>query len=170
MERQDLVKFQGNPLTLVGNETKEGETASDFTAITPELEAASLSKFNDKIKVISVTPSLDTSVCKKQAMRFNEEAQKLSDNVQVLNISMDLPFALARFKSENNLNNLLFLSDHKDADFGEKYGVLIKELRLLSRSIFILDKQNKVHYTEIVPEMTNDPDFNTAMTKLKELL
>jgi thioredoxin-dependent peroxiredoxin len=163
MERKGLVTFGGNPLTLTGNEVKAGEKAPDFMAMDKEMKETKLSDFAGKVKIISVTPSLDTPVCDIQARRFNKEAQSLSDSVAVLNISMDLPFAIARFCSAAGIDRVSTLSDHRDASFGNAYGVLIKELRLLARSIFVIDKSDTVRYIEIVPEITNEPDYNKAL-------
>jgi len=154
MERKGIVTIKGNPLTLLGNELKVGDRAPEFTVLDSELKEVHLSDFKGKIKLISVTPSLDTPVCDMQARRFNEEAAKLPEDVVVLNISMDLPFAISRFCTTAGINKVKAYSDHKEASFGNAYGVLIKELRLLARSIFIVDKNDKILYTEIVPEVT----------------
>ena len=169
MERKGVVTFQGNPLTLVGSELKPGDRAPEFTVLDKELNERTLKDFAGKIKVISVTPSLDTPVCDIQARRFNEEATKLPEDVVVLNISMDLPFAIARFCTAAGIENVEVLSDHRDASFGTSYGVLIKELRLLARSVFIIDKEDTIRYIEIVPEITNEPDYEKALTALKNI-
>ncbi len=170
MERKGIVTIKGNPLTLLGNELKVGDRAPEFTVLDSELKEVHLSDFKGKIKLISVTPSLDTPVCDMQARRFNEEAAKLPEDVVVLNISMDLPFAISRFCTTAGINKVKAYSDHKEASFGNAYGVLIKELRLLARSIFIVDKNDKILYTEIVPEVTNHPDYNSALDVVKESL
>jgi thiol peroxidase len=158
------VTFQGNPLTLEGGDLKSGDKSPDFSALDNGLAAVGLRNFAGKVKVISVTPSLDTPVCDIQLRRFNDEAAKLGDTVAVINISMDLPFANARFCNTAGIKNALTLSDHKDASFGQAYGVLIKELRLLARAIFVIDKNDKLVYKEIVPEITNEPDYAAAVT------
>jgi thioredoxin-dependent peroxiredoxin len=169
MERKSVVTFLGNPLTLVGNEVKVGDKAPDFTVLDKELKEVKLADFKGKIKVISVTPSLDTPVCDLQARTFNQEAGSLSDGVVVLNVSMDLPFAIARFCVAAGIDKVLTLSDHRDASFGNAYGVLVKELRLLARSVFVIDKYDVVRYVQIVPEMTNPPEYGKALEEAKTL-
>jgi thiol peroxidase len=168
MERTGLVTFAGNPLTLIGEEVKVGKKAPDFTVLNKELKEVKLADFAGKTKIVSVTPSLDTPVCDMQARRFNQEAQSLSKAITVLNISMDLPFALARFCASAGINNVETLSDHREASFGKAYGVLVKELRLLARAIFVVDASDVVRYMEIVPEMTNQPDYDKALEEAKK--
>lgn len=163
MERTGVVAFAGNPLTVIGSEVKVGDRAPEFTVIDKELKETKLSDFAGKIKIVSVTPSLDTPVCDMQARRFNQEAQSLGDNVIVLNISMDLPFAIARFCNSAGVDKVITLSDHRDASFGTAYGILVKELRLLARSIFVIDAANTVRYIEIVPDITQEPDYGKAI-------
>uniref|UniRef100_A0A7V5XF01 Thiol peroxidase n=1 Tax=Thermodesulfobacterium geofontis TaxID=1295609 RepID=A0A7V5XF01_9BACT len=165
-----IVTFQGNPLTLVGNEVKVGDKAPDFVVLDSNLKEVRLKDFPGKIKLISVTPSLDTPVCDMQARRFNEAAAKLPDDVVIMNISMDLPFAIARFCTSAGIDRVKVLSDHKDGSFGNAYGVLIKELRLLARSVFIIDRDDKIKYIEVVPEITNHPDYEKAIEAVKSLL
>lgn len=160
------VTFKGKPVTLVGQQISVGDTAPDFTVLSNDLQPVSLSDYQGKIKLISVVPSIDTGVCSEQTKRFNEEADKL-DNVQVLTISMDLPFAQTRWCAANGIKNLDILSDHRDADFGKKYGVLIQELRLLARAIFVIDSNNKVTYVEYVSEVGNHPDYDKALEAAK---
>ena len=169
MERKGLVTFGGNPLTLTGNEVKVGDKAPGFTVLDKDLKEVKLSDFAGKVKIISVTPSLDTPVCDLQARTFNKEAQSLSDAAVILNISMDLPFAIARFCTGAGITSLRTLSDHRDASFGNAYGVLIKELRLLTRSIFLIDKSDVIRYIEVVPEITNQPDYTKALEAAKKL-
>lgn len=166
MERIGLVTLHNNPLTLVGPELAIGGRAPDFTVLDQDVLEAHLSDFAGKTKVISVTPSLDTPVCDMQLRRFNHEAASLPTDVAVLNISMDLPFAISRFCSMAGIDRVKAFSDHRDASFGKAYGVLIKELRLLARSIFIVDKDDIIRYIEIVPEMTNHPDYEKALKAL----
>ncbi|MFC4556703.1 thiol peroxidase [Virgibacillus kekensis] len=161
------VTFKENPVTLLGNELSAGDQAPDFTVLTNDLQEAKLSDYEGKVKLISVVPSIDTGVCSEQTQRFNKEAENIG-NVQVLTISMDLPFAQKRWREVNKVQELEMLSDHRDADFGEKYGVLIKEMRLLSRSIFVVDSQNKITYTEYVSENTNHPDYDRALQEAKK--
>lgn len=169
MERKGIITMHGNSLTLIGPDIRVGDKAPDFTVIDSDLNEVKLNDFAGKIKVISVTPSLDTPVCDLQARRFNHEAASLPLDVAVLNVSMDLPFAISRFCSVAEIEKVKALSDHRDASFGTAYGVLIKELRILARSIFILDKDNIVRYTQLVPEETNHPDYDKALGALAEL-
>ena len=169
MERTGLVTMHGNPLTLIGPDIRVGDKAPDFTVIDSDLNEVKLHDFADKIKVISVTPSLDTPVCDLQARRFNHEAASLPLDVAVLNVSMDLPFAISRFCTVAEIDKVKGLSDHRDASFGAAYGVLIKELRILARSIFILDKDNIVIYKQLVQEETNHPDYDEALGALAKL-
>lgn len=169
MERKGVIVFKGTPLTLIGPEIKIGDKAPDFSILSNELKEHNLKDFSGKTKVISVTPSLDTPVCDLQATRFDKEATSLPDDVVVLNISCDLPFAMARFCSAKNIGKVRTFSDHRDVSFGTAYGVLIKELRLLARAIFIVDKDDVIRYIEIVPEVTNEPDYAKALSALKSL-
>jgi thiol peroxidase len=169
MERIGIVTIHGNPLTLIGPDLRAGDKAPDFTVLDADLKEGSLKDFEGKIKVISVTPSLDTPVCDIQARRFNQEAANFSDDVAVLNISMDLPFAIARFCSAAGIDRIKTLSDHRDASFGSAYGVLIKQLRLLARSIFIIDKDNVIRLKEIVSEVSNHPDYEGAVNLIKKM-
>ena len=170
MERPGLVTFAGNPLILIGDAVKVGDKAPGFTAVDKELNEVKLSDFAGKVKIVSVTPSLDTPVCDLQARKFNEEAQKLPDAVIVLNVSMDLPFAIARYCADAGLDKVKALSDHREASFGMSYGVLIKGLRLLARSIFVIDKDNVIRYQQIVPEVTHQPDYDRALAEAKKLI
>jgi len=165
-ERKNIITMKGNPLTLLGPDVNVGDKAPEFTVLDSELNRVSLNDFAGKVKVISVTPSLDTSVCDLQLRRFNHEAASLPRDVVVLNLSMDLPFAISRFCTAAGIDRVKALSDHRDASFGGSYGVLIKELRLLARSIFILDKDNIVRYREIVPEQSQHPDYDKALNAL----
>jgi thiol peroxidase len=170
MERKGVVTAQGNPVTLIGPEIKAGDRAPDFVVLDKDLQATGLKDFAGKIKMISVTPSLDTPVCDMQARRFNKEAADLPDDVAVLNVSMDLPFAVGRFCATAGIDRVKAFSDHRDASFGRAYGVLIKELRLLARSIFVIDRDGKVSYVEIVPEITRHPDYDMALKAAKRLI
>jgi len=169
MERSGIITMKGKPLTLVGPDIRPGGQAPDFTVIDENLNVVSLGDLAGQTKIISVTPSLDTPVCDLQIRRFNREAASLPRDVVVLNISMDLPFAINRFCSTAGIDRARALSDHRDASFGTAYGVLIKELRLLARSIFIIDKNNVVRYKEIVPEQSNHPDYEKALKALAEI-
>lgn len=167
MERTGVVTFLGNPLTLVGAEIRAGEKAPGFTVLDNGLAPKTLADFAGKTVVVSVTPSLDTPVCDAQLRRFNEEATKLGDDVVVLNVSMDLPFANKRFCSVAGIEKAMTLSDHRDASFGQAYGVLVKELRLLARAIFVVGKDGLVKHAEVVPEMTHHPDYDKAIAAAK---
>jgi thiol peroxidase len=166
MDRTGVITFQGNGLTLSGNVVKAGDKAPDFTALDNGLGAVGLNDFAGKTKVISVTPSLDTPVCDTQLRKFNENAAKLGGDVAVINISMDLPFANARFCATAGIDKVKVLSDHKDASFGNAYGLMIKELRLLTRAVLVIDKNNAIKYMEIVPEITNHPDYDKALAAI----
>jgi thiol peroxidase len=170
MERKGIVTVRGNPVTLIGSEVKIGDKTPDFTVLDGDLKEVRIGDFAGKIKVISVSASLDTPVCDMQARRFNQETTQLPDDVVILNITMDLPFAISRFCSTAGIDKIKALSDHRDASFGNAYGVLIKELRLLARSIFIIDKDDVIRYIEIVPELTNHPDYNKAFDFLKKII
>lgn len=160
------VTFHNEPVTLLGTEIQVGNDAPNFTVLTNDLKDRTLDDYKGKVKLISVVPSLDTGVCSKQTKKFNEEANSL-DDVQVLTISMDLPFAQARWCGVEDVHNMHVLSDHREAEFGKKYGVLIKELRLLARSIFVVDSNDKVVYVEYVSEVTNHPDYDKAIEAAK---
>jgi len=161
------VTFKGDPVTLVGTEIKKGVSAPDFTVLSNDLHERTLSDYQDKVKLICAVPSIDTGVCSEEIRRFNEEADKL-EGVHVLTISMDLPFAQTRWCASHGIKNLDTLSDHRNADFGEKYGVLIEELRLLARAIFVVDKDNVVQYVEYVPEVSSHPQYDKALQAARE--
>jgi thiol peroxidase len=170
MRRQGVIRFKGSPLTLLGPALKEGDTAPEFRVLDRTLKEVGLKDFKGKVKLISVTPSLDTPVCDMQARRFNEEAAKLPPEVAVLNISMDLPFAIERFCQLAGIDRVDALSDHREASFGQAYGVLIEELRLLARAIFIIDREDNIRYIEIVPEITEHPNYEMALDAVRKLL
>lgn len=170
MERANAVTFKGNPLTLVGNEAKIGDKAADFKVLSADLAETDLAKFNNKIKLIATVPSLDTPICDLEIKRFNDEATKISKDVVIIFISMDLPFAQKRFCQFNEIKNVKTFSDHRQASFGENYGVLIKELRLLARAIFIVDKSDTIRYVEYVKELSSHPNYDAAITALKDVV
>ena len=161
------VTFNDSPVTLLGSEIKVGDNAPNFNVVSNDLEDKTLDDYKGKVKLISVVPSLDTGVCSDQTKRFNEEADKLG-NVQLLTISMDLPFAQTRWCSAEGVKSIEILSDHREASFGTNYGVLIEELRLLARSIFVVDSNNKITYVEYVSEVTNHPDYEKALEAAKQ--
>jgi thiol peroxidase len=168
-ERKGIVKFKGNPLTLLGQEVKAGETAPDAEVLDNNLTAVKLSGFRGKVCVICSVPSLDTPVCDTQTRKFNEQAASLGDDVVVLTISMDLPFAQKRWCGSANIENVQTLSDHRNGEFGNVFGVLIKELRLLARAVFVVDAEGIIRYIQIVDEVTNEPDYEAALQAVKEI-
>jgi len=168
-ERKGVVTSQGNPVTLLGAEIKVGQKAPDFKLLAIDMREVELSQTRGKVRLLSVVPSLDTPVCDLQTQRFEEEASKLTD-VVIYTISMDLPFAQARYGDAHNIRNLQTLSDHRDASFGTAYGVLIKELRLLARAIFIIDTDETVRYVEYVKEVSQHPDYENALEALHKVI
>lgn len=160
------VTFKGNPMTLIGQEVKAGDKAPDFTVLANDLSEVTLADTTGKVRLISVVPSIDTGVCDAQTRRFNEEAAKL-DNVEVLTVSADLPFAQKRWCAAAGLENVKTLSDHRDFSFAEAYGVGMKELRLLARSVFVVDSSDTVTYVEYVGEGTDHPDYEAAIEAAK---
>ena len=160
------ITFLNKPVTLLGNEVKVGDTAPDFTVLNNELNPVTLEDSKGKVRLISVVPSIDTGVCDAQTRRFNEDASTIS-NVEVLTISVDLPFAQERWCASNGLENVHTFSDQRTLSFGEAYGVHIKELRLLARAVFVIDSNNKVTYVEYVNEATNHPNYEAAIEAVK---
>jgi len=167
-ERKGVVTMGSKPVTLVGPEIKVGDKAPDFTLQTIDMEDLSLSESKGKIRILSVVTSLDTKVCDLQTQWFEQEAGEHKD-VIIYTISMDLPFAQSRYCGANNITNLKTLSDHRDASFGTAYGVLIKEQRLLSRAVFIVDKDDTVRYVEYVKEVGTPPDYDKALEALGKI-
>jgi len=169
-DRPGAVTMRGTPLTLMGNEVKAGDKAPTFTALDTSLAPAGLEAFAGKVIVITSVPSLDTPVCDMETRRFNEEAGKLGEGVQVLTLSMDLPFAQKRWCGDAGVKTVKTLSDHKDASFGLAYGVLIKELRLLARAVFVIDRAGVVKYVQLVREIGNEPDYDEVLAAVKGIL
>ncbi len=169
-ERKDVVTMKGNPLTLLGDEIKEGDAAPDFVVIDNSLSPVKFSSFRGKVCIIASVPSLDTSVCDLETRKFNEEAGRLGPDVVILTISMDLPFAQKRWCGAAGVTRVQTFSDHRDASFGKAYGVLIKELRLLTRAVFVVDRQGTIRYVEPVSEMTKEPDYEAALQAVRLLL
>ncbi len=169
-ESEKVITMEGCPLTLRGSTIQEGQTAPDYTVVDKHLSPVKLSDFSGKTIVISSVPSLDTGICDKQTRRFNDEATKLGKNVVVLTISMDLPFAQSRWCQVAGVKRVKTLSDYRMADFGMKYGLLIMELRLLARAVIVVDRGGVIRYKQIVPEITNEPDYDAAITCVKKLL
>ncbi len=166
-ERTGIITFLGNPLTLTGNPVSIGDNAPEFTVLTNDLSPVSLSNYKGKILIISVVPSLDTSVCDMQTHKFAKDVVSLGDKVHLLTISCDLPFAQARWCGSSGLDNIESLSDHKDLSFGLAYGLVIKELRLLTRAVLVINADGKIVYEEIVPEVTNEPNYSAALSAAK---
>lgn len=169
-ERASVATFKGNPITLVGPELKVGDTAPDFRLNKNLLEEVTLQDFAGKIKLISVVPSLDTGVCDAQTRRFNQEAAGLGEDVVILTVSADLPFAQARWCGAAGVDRVITLSDYKDNSFGKSYGVLIKEFALDQRAVFVVDQDNKIRYVEVLKEMSEHPDYEKPVAAVKELL
>lgn len=161
------VTFKGNPITLIGSEVKVGDKAPDFTVLANDLSPVTLANSKGSVRLISVVPSIDTGVCDAQTRRFNEEAAKL-DNVKILTISVDLPFAQKRWCGANGIDKVQTLSDHRDLSFGEAFGVAIQELRLLTRAVFVVDSNDTVTYAEYVSEATNHPNYEAAIEAAKQ--
>lgn len=168
-EREYSVTMKGNPLTLLGEEVKVGDAAPEFEVTANDLSKAGLSDYSGKVCVILSVPSLDTPVCDVETRRFNEEAGKLGGDVVVLTISMDLPFAQKRWCGAAGVENVVTLSDYKDASFGKAFGVLIKDLRLLARAVFIVDVGGVIRYVQIVPEIAQEPDYDAVLEAVKDL-
>ncbi|MHC4387782.1 MAG: thiol peroxidase [Planctomycetota bacterium] len=168
-EREGIITVEGNPLTLVGDEVEVGQQAPDAQVLKNDLSPLELSSFRGKVCIICSVPSLDTPVCDTETRKFNQEAAKLGDDVAILTISMDLPFAQKRWCGAAGIENVQALSDHRDAAFGRAYGVLIKELRLLARAVFVVDKDGVIRYIEIVNELTNEPNYEAALNAAKEV-
>ena len=166
MERAGATTLKGNPLTLVGPELKAGDPAPDFAMVDTSLKPVTLKDTGNQVRIISVVPSLDTPVCDAQTKRFNEEAAKLPD-LSIITVSMDLPFAQKRWCNDFQVDKVKMLSDHKDGSFGSNYGTLIKELRIESRAIFVVDRNNKVVHAEYVKEVANHPNYEAALMAAK---
>lgn len=170
-ERTGLTTMKGNPVTLVGSEVKVGHKAPDAELVANDLSTVRLSSLcQGKVGIVTSVPSLDTSVCDLETRRFNTEAGRLGDDVVILAISMDLPFAQKRWCGAADVKNVQTLSDHRDAAFGKSYGVLIKDLRLLARAVFVIDRQGMVRYVELVKEVATEPDYQAALDAARKLL
>ncbi len=168
MERPGATTLRGNPKTLVGPELKAGDPAPDFQAVDDSLQPVNLAGTGPGVRIFSVVPSLDTPVCDAQTKRFNEEAGRLPD-VSIYTVSMDLPFAQKRWCGAFGVDNVKMISDHRDGSFGEHYGTLIKDLRILSRAIFVVDKNNRIQHVEYVKEVADHPNYESALTVAKKL-
>jgi thioredoxin-dependent peroxiredoxin len=169
-ERSGIITFKGNPFTLLGPELKVGDKAPDFAVVDNGLAPVSLANSAGKVRIISSVPSLDTPVCDTETRRFNQEAANLPGDVVVLTISLDLPFAQKRWCGAAGIEKVTTLSDYRERSFGHNYGVLIKELLLLTRAIFVIDAQGVIRYIQIVPEVTSEPDYAAVIAAAKALL
>ena len=169
-ERSGVITFQGNPLTLQGTELKVGDPMPDVSLLANDLSPVQLSAYKGKVCVISVVPSLDTPVCDMQTRRFNAEAGNQGENVAILTMSMDLPFAQTRWCGAAGVDKVTTLSDHREAAFGEAFGLLIKELRLLARAVLVVDKDGTIRYIQLVKEVTEEPDYNAVLEAVKQLV
>ncbi len=169
MENNNVkITFAGNPMPLAGKEIKVGDQAPDFVAVGNDLSPVKLSDFKGKTCLISVFPSIDTEVCAAQNRKFNEAASK-HDDIAIISISADLPFAQKRFCGTEGIDKTINISDHKDMDFGAKYGFIMQPLRLLARGVVVIDKQGVVKHVEYVPEVTNEPDYAAALKVVEGL-
>jgi thiol peroxidase len=172
MSRAGAVTFKGTPLTLAGEAVQAGQSAPEFTLhyYQDGMQTISLGDLKGKPTIISVVPSLDTPVCATQTKHFNQDVAELGDKINALTVSLDLPFAQGRFCGAEGISNMRTASDYQDRSFGNNWGMLIEELKLLARGVFVLDAEGKVVYAETVGEVTNEPDYNAAMSALKSLV
>jgi thiol peroxidase len=168
-ERIGMVTMKGNPITLVGDEVNVGQKAPDFVAIDHNLAPVKFSSYRGKICILASVPSLDTPVCATETRKFNEEASRLSPDIVILTISMDLPFAQKRWCGAEGITRVQTLSDHRDASFGMSYGVLIKELRLLARAVFLVDQKGVLQHVQLVKEIASEPNYKDVWHALKKL-
>jgi len=162
-ERKDFATLKGNPVTLLGPEIKTGDKAPDFTVVANDLTGRTLADYAGKVLILAAVPSLDTPVCDMETRRFNTEAAGLGDDVVILTVSMDLPFAQARWCGAAGVEAVQTLSDHRDASFGMAWGVLIKEVRLLSRAVFVVGRDGMVAHAQYLKEITDEPDYAAAL-------
>ncbi len=168
-ERTGIITFKGNPMTLLGPDIKVGDTVPDFRVVDNGLQPLTLADLKGKAALISVVPSLDTPVCDTMTRKFNEEAAKLPAGMAVFTVSLDLPFAQKRWCGNAGIDRVKTLSDYQDRAFGLNWGLLIKELKLLARAVYVVDKAGKVVYREIVKEVTAEPDYAAALAAAKKL-
>jgi len=168
MERKNTVTMKGAPLTLTGELVSVGQPAPDFTAAANDLSPVKLSDYRGKVVVIVSVPSLDTPVCDIETRRFNQEAAEFGDQVAVLVVSMDLPFAQKRWCGAAGVGNVRTVSDYQFAEFGTKYGLLIEQLRLLARAVVVVDKLGTVQYVQLVPEIASEPDYDDVRAAIKK--
>ncbi|MEO8100732.1 MAG: thiol peroxidase [Acidobacteriota bacterium] len=162
MERTGATTLKGNPMTVLGPELHVGDKAPDFKAVDDSLKPFNLGTTGTGVRIFSVVPSLDTPVCDIQTKRFNDEAAKLGD-VTIYSVSMDLPFAQKRWAGAMGVDHVKMVSDHREGSFGQAYGTLIKDLRIMSRAIFVVDKNNVIRHAEYVKEVGDHPDYESAL-------
>ncbi|MDZ7695361.1 MAG: thiol peroxidase [Deltaproteobacteria bacterium] len=168
-ERTGIITFQGDPLTLLGEEIGQGASAPEVQLTNGDLETVGLRGEGEEVLIIASVPSIDTSVCSKETKRFNQEAEALPGAAKLKVVSMDLPFAQQRWAKEYEATRITFLSDHREAFFGQAFGVLIKELRLLARAVFVIDAAGKISYMQLVEEVTDEPDYEAALSVVRGL-
>jgi len=169
-ERTGVITFKGNPMTLLGPDVKVGDAAPGFTVVDTGLQPVTLGDSSGKVRLITVVPSLDTPVCDTMTRKFNEQVASLPDDVVAYTVSLDLPFAQKRWCGNAGIEKVRTLSDYQERSFGLAYGLLIKELKLLARAVFVIDRNGKVAYREIVGEVTAEPDYAAALAAVKKLL
>lgn len=169
-EKPGAITLHGNPLTLLGNEIKIGDAVPDVTLLANDMSPVALKDFLGKTVILSTVPSLDTPVCDTEVRTFNQKAAELGPDVVILAVSVDLPFAQARWCGAAGVQQVQTLSDHRETALGKGFGVLIKELRLLARAVFVIDKNGVVQYIQLVPEVGEEPDYDAALTATKKLL
>ncbi|MFW5682418.1 MAG: thiol peroxidase [Phycisphaeraceae bacterium] len=165
--RKNVITMKSEPLSLVGEELQVGQKAPDFKLVATDLSEKSLADYEGKVKILAVVPSLDTSVCDTETRTFNEKAGSLSDDIVVLTVSCDLPFAQKRWCGAAGVDHVECLSDYKTNEFGKDYGLLVDGLAVLCRAVLVLDKDNKVVYQQIVPEIASEPDYDAALAAAK---
>jgi len=169
-EREGAVLFKGNPATLLGPELKAGDSAPDFRVVDNGLQPVTLASDAGKVRLITVVPSLDTPVCDTMTRRFNQEAAELPESVAIYTISVDLPFAQKRWCGNAGIDRVRTLSDYQDRSFGLNYGLLLKDLKLLARAVYVIDRNDKVAYAELVPEVTAEPNYGAALEAVRKLI
>ncbi len=169
-ERKNIVTIKNKPVTLLGPEIKVSSKAPEFTVIDNNLDEFHSSILHGKIRVYNVVHSLETSVCDLQTKNFNQHASDFGDRVEVLTLSVDLPFTQARWCGNAGIDRVKVLSDHKDLSFGLAYGVVIKELRLLARAVFVVDENDTVRYVEYVPELSTHPNYDKVLETIGQLI
>jgi len=169
-ERKNAVTLKGTPMTVVGDELEVGQTAPDFSLVANDMSEKTLADYGDKVKILSVVPSLDTSVCNAETRKFNEKAAGLGDQIVILTVSVDTPMAQKRWCAAADVDQVETLSDFKTHRFGKDYGVRIKEVGLLARQVMVLDKDNTIRYKQLVPEVADEPDYDAVIGAAKALV